>query len=340
MSCYDPLRHFKIQEIKFYCLDDLHISILSESKNNKCPICRECYSYGEKIAESTCCSLRTHVACLSMWANQMERESPVTSPMPPMYGENQFSCLGCHRSMHRDTFNQAVDTFFRLYRPIPVVLRQPGAAYRHESRVVPTYRVSLDRGSEDIDTFNSTRARAGLSGATQQPSLRIANGSAQWLPAEPHADSRSGYTFEAWEAIARVRSGIGSPSARPRQSYSTSPAVDGLCSPRELLHESGETAKYTTEHRTDQQPRRRTQGASRDQRRPDLPQPTRLAAPVTVQDQSVGSHLVPPKYNTQMQMRPPNFARLPSLYNPAATQTLPNSWPWGSRKPWKAHGEA
>jgi hypothetical protein len=331
MSFYDPLRHFKIQEVKFYRLDDLHISILSESKNNKCPICRECYSYGEKIAESTCCSLRTHVACLSMWANQMERESSVTSSMPPMYTENQFSCLGCHRSMHRDTFNQAVDAFFRLYRPIPVILRQPGAAYRHESRVVPTYRIPLDRGSENVDTFNSTRARAGLSGATQRASPRIVNGSAQWPPAEPDADNRSGYTFEAWEATARVRSGIGSPSAGARQSYSTLPAVDGLCSPRELLQESGETTKYTTEHRIDQQPGRCTQGASRDPRRPDLPRPTHLAAPVTVQDQSVGSHLVPQQYNTRTRF--PNLARPSSLYNPAATQALPNSWPWGSRKP-------
>jgi len=227
MSFYDPLRHFEIQEVKFYRLDDLHISILSESKNNKCPICRECYSYGEKIAESTCCSLRTHVACLSMWANQMERESSVTSPMSPMYRENQFSCLGCNRSMHLDTFNQAVDAFFRLYRPIPVILRQPDAAYRHESRVVPTYRVPPNRDSKDIDTFNPTRARAGSSGATQRASPRIANRSAQWPPAEPDADNRSGYTFEAWEAIARVRSGIGLPSAGPRQSYSTLPAVDG-----------------------------------------------------------------------------------------------------------------
>src|SRR2546421_4143828 len=212
MSFYDLLRHFEIHEVKFYRLDDLHISILSESKNNKCPICRECYSYGEKIAESTCCSLRTHVACLSMWANQMERESSVTSPMPPMYRESQFFCLGCHRSMHRDTFNRAVDAFFRLYRPIPVVLRQPGAAYRHESRVVP---------------FNSTRARAESSGVTQRALPRIANGSAQWAPAEPDADNRSGYTIEAWKAIARVRSGIGLPSAGPHQSYSTLPAVSG-----------------------------------------------------------------------------------------------------------------
>jgi hypothetical protein len=264
MPFYDPLRHFKIQEVKFYRLDDLHISILSESKNNKCPICRECYSYGEKIAESTCCSLRTHVACLSTWANQMERESSVTSPMPPIYGENQFFCLRCHRSMHRDTFNQAVDAFFRLCRPIPVVLRRLGAAYRHESQVAPTYRVSLDRGSEDIDTFNSTRVRAGLSGATQRASPRIANGSAQWAPVELDADNRHGYTFEAWEAIARVRSGISLPSAGPHQSYSTLPAVDRLCSPRELLQELGETAKYTTERKTDQQPRRCTQGASHE----------------------------------------------------------------------------
>ena len=336
MSFYDPLHDFEIQEVKFYRLDDLHVSILSESKNNKCPICCECYSYGEKIAESTCCNLLTHVACLSMWANQMERESSVTSPMPPMYRENQFSCLGCHRSMHRDTFNQAVDAFFRLYRPIPIVLRQPGAAYRHESRAVPTYRVSLGRGSEDINTFNPTRARAWLPGATQRASPRIANGSAQWPRAELDADNRRGYTFEAWEAIARVRSGIDLPSAGPRQSYSTLPAVDGACSARELWQESGETAKYTTEHRTNQQ------GASRDQRRPDLLKPTHSAAPVTVQDQSVGSHLVPQqyKYNTQMQTHSPNLAHLPSLYNPTATQTLPNFWSWGSRKPWKTHGQA
>jgi hypothetical protein len=336
MSSHDPFRHFEIQEVKFYRLDDLHISILSESKNNKCPVCRESYSYGEKIAESTCCSLRTHVACLSMWANQMERESSVTSLMPPMYRENQFSCLGCHRSMHRDTFNQAVDAFFRLCRPIPVVLRRPSAAYRHENRVVPTYRVSLDKGSEDIDTFNSTRARAGLAGATQRAWPKIANGSAQWPQAEPDADNRGGYTFEAWEAIARVRSGIGLPSAGPRQPYSTLPAVGEPCSPGELLQESGEIAKYTSEHRTDRQPGRCTQGASRNQRRPDLPQPTHLATPVTVQDQSVGSYLVPQECNTQMQMH----SRLSSLCSPTATQTSPKSWPWGSRKPWKTYGQA
>lgn len=44
-------------------------------------------------------------------------------PIPPMYRQNQFSCLGCHCSMHRDTFGQAVGVFFRLYTPIPVVLR-------------------------------------------------------------------------------------------------------------------------------------------------------------------------------------------------------------------------
>jgi hypothetical protein len=315
MSFYDPLWHFKIQEVKFYRLDDLHISILSESNNNKCPICHECYSYGEKIAESTCCSLRTHVACLSVWANQMERESSVTSPMPLLYSENRFSCLGCHRSMHRDAFNQAADAFFRLYRPIPVVLHQPGAVYRHENRVVPTYRVSPDRGSEDIDTLNSTRARAGISKSTQRASPSFANGSAQWSPAAPDADNRSLYRLQAWDTIASVRSGISLPPAGPRQSCSTFPAVDGPCSPRNTSQESGETAKYTTERRTNQP------GASRDQRRPDFPKPTHSAAPVTVQDQSAGLHLVPQqyKYNTQMQTHPPNLARLSSLYNPTAT---------------------
>ena len=264
-----------------------------------------------------------------MWANKMERESSVTSPMPPMYRENQFFCLGCHRSMNRDTFNQDVDAFFRLYRPIPVVLRQPGAAYRHESRIVP---------------FNSTRARAGLSGVTQQDSSRIADGSAQLPPAEPNADNRSGYTFEAWKAIGRPLQGLDPElacrlpdlvSLTPHCLLSARP-----CSPRELLQESGETAKYTAERRTDQQPGRCTQGANRDQRRSDLPQPTHSAAPVTVQDQSVGSHLVPQQYNTQMQIHSLNLARLSSLCNPAATQTSPKSWPWGSRKPWKTYGQA
>ena len=173
MSFYDSLRYFEIQEVKFYRLDDLHISILSESKNNKCPICRECYSYGEKIAESTCCGLRTHVACLSMWANQMERESSVASPMPPMHRQDQFSCLGCHCPMHRDTFNQAVNVFFRPYRSMPVVLRRPGTAYRHESRGVPP-AVSADSRPEAVieETYRvSGRCAQGASRNQMQPDL-------------------------------------------------------------------------------------------------------------------------------------------------------------------------
>lgn len=213
MSFYDSLRYFKIQEAKFYRLDDLHISILSESKNNKCPICREYYSYGEKIAESTCCGLRTHVACLSMWANQMGRESSFVSPMPPTHRQNLFSCPGCHCSMHRDTFNQAVNVFFRPYRSTPVVLCRLGMTYRYESRDVP-------------------------------PAVS--------------ADSRPGAVIE--------------------ETY----RVSGRC----------------------------TQGASRNQRQPDLPQPTHLATPVTVQYQSAGPHLVSQQYETHMQIHSPNLAHV------------------------------
>jgi hypothetical protein len=73
---------------------------------------------------------------------------------------------------------------------------------------------------------------------------RIANGSTQWPQGGPDFDNKSGYIFQAWNAIARVKSGIGLLSAEPRQSYSTLPAVDRPCIPGDFFQESGETAKY------------------------------------------------------------------------------------------------